>query len=191
MRTTGVLQPTSQACVSQAELEARARVLGQVLRELVTATAPGVVLLDGPMGAGKTTFTRALAGGLGVTRPERVCSPTFLLCMQHPGRTVQGSALTLVHVDLFRLADEEGDAGMGEIAGFDALDLDLDEVPGAHVLVVEWARKWSEPPSDHLAVALAMADEAREMRITARGGHSAAILQEFDRRVAGVLSSSL
>src|SRR5687767_2656579 len=96
----------------------RARALGSVIRELMAREAgaggspdphdPGgaidegpVLLFHGPMGAGKTTFTRALAEGLGVARPDRVCSPTFTLCMVHVG--TPGSP-TLVHVDLFRLA---------------------------------------------------------------------------------------
>ena len=44
-----------------------------------------VILLRGPMGAGKTSLTRALARGLGVARPERVSSPTYTVCMVHPG----------------------------------------------------------------------------------------------------------
>ena len=56
-----------------------------------------VVLLVGEMGAGKTTFTRALARGLGVLRPDRVCSPTFNLRVEHRGPR------PLVHVVALRL----------------------------------------------------------------------------------------
>ena len=60
-----------------------------------------VVLLRGPMGAGKTTLVRAIARGLGVARPDRVRSPTFAVCMIHAG------PIELVHVDLFRLGEAD------------------------------------------------------------------------------------
>ena len=170
----------------------RARAFGVAIREAgerVARTAPPwLVLLDGPMGAGKTTFTRALARGLAVAQPDRVCSPTFTLCMVHPG------PVTLVHVDLFRLADAE-DEGMGGVAGFDALDLEEiaeDELQrgggsGARVLVVEWAARWSQPPADHLAIRLALTPEGRtrSLHATARGSRSAELLAAWTRRLAG------
>lgn len=116
-----------------------------------------MLLLDGPMGAGKTTFTRALAAGLGVARAEQVCSPTFTLCMVHVGAGPR--PVSLIHVDLFRLADRD-DEGMGGAVGFDALDLEeiADEamsiggvggVAAAPRVLVEWAAKWTAPPRDH------------------------------------------
>ena len=115
----------------QPTLEAAARALG-------TRLQPGDVLgLSGAVGAGKTTFTRALARGLGVDRPDRVCSPTFNLCLIHPGR------VPLVHVDLYRLAGEGSHAGF-EALGLDAL-LDMMDDDGSvelelrrGVLVIEW-----------------------------------------------------
>lgn len=187
----------------------RARALGALLREHAEVAGDadaGVVLLDGPMGAGKTTFTRALAVGLGVARPGRVCSPTFTLCMVHAGG--EPRPVTLVHVDLFRLADEE-DEGMGGSAGFDALDLEeiaaeatagdpgLTDSKGSmapRVLVVEWARKWRRPPSDRLEIRLSFETGAvgeplgeplgpggvgasrRIMTVEAHGARSTAIL---------------
>lgn len=178
----------------------RARALGALLREHAGAAGDadaGVVLLDGPMGAGKTTFTRALAEGLGVAHPGRVCSPTFTLCMVHAGG---GSRpVTLIHVDLFRLADEE-DEGMGGGAGFDALDLEEITaeasagepglVTGPRVLVVEWAKKWRRPASDRLEIRLSFAAggsdpsgaaavagaSRRKLAVEAHGQRSAAIL---------------
>lgn len=180
------------ALLDEVALKERARALGALLRAsaegLVGDPFAAVLLLDGPMGAGKTTFTRALAAGLGVAHAERVCSPTFTLCMVHPG------PVTLVHVDLFRLADAD-DEGMGGAAGFDALDLEEiaeDELQrgggsGARVLVVEWAARWSQPPADHLAIRLALESggRARSLHATARGSRSAALLAAWTRRLAG------
>jgi energy-coupling factor transporter ATP-binding protein EcfA2 len=84
-----------RAALDEAEVNAAARCLGARLE-------PGdVVLLDGAMGAGKTTFVRAMAHALGVHRPDRVCSPTFTIAQVHPGR------VALVHLDLFRLGGFE------------------------------------------------------------------------------------
>lgn len=185
------------AVLDEVALTVRAGALGDVIREIGEADAARgagaltlYILLHGPMGAGKTTFTRALAGGLGVAEPGRVCSPTFTLCMVHSG------PLTLVHVDLFRLADAD-DEGMGGVAGFDALDLEeiaeeqLQVGGGSlgRVVVVEWAAKWSRPPSEHLAIRLERVDGglARSLRAAAEGPRAAAVLAAWQRRVAALL----
>jgi len=79
-----------------------------------------VLLLVGGLGAGKTTFVRGLAGGLGYA--GQVTSPTFTLCHTYDGR------LALVHVDLWRL---ERAAEVADLA----LEEELEE---GSVLVVEW-----------------------------------------------------
>jgi len=86
---------------------------------------PGDILaLDAPMGAGKTTFIRALAHALG-TPPGLVSSPTFVLAHQYP--TAPG--FTLVHIDAYRLnSAEDLDA-----LGWDRL------AAGTNVVVIEWA----------------------------------------------------
>jgi tRNA threonylcarbamoyladenosine biosynthesis protein TsaE len=69
------------------------RALGELLR-------PGdLVLLSGPLGAGKTTMTRGIAEGMGVS--GRVSSPTFVLARVHPAGE---SGVPLVHVDAYRWA---------------------------------------------------------------------------------------
>ena len=88
--------------------------LGRVLR------AGDLVILTGPLGAGKTTLSRGIGEGLGVRGP--ITSPTFVLARTHPS-LVDGPPL--VHVDAYRLADA------GEL---DDLDLDFDE----SVVVAEW-----------------------------------------------------
>ena len=98
--------------------------------ELGASLAAGdVVILDGPLGAGKTTFTQGLARGLQVK--GRVTSPTFVIAREHRS-TVGGP--TLIHLDAYRLLGE-GSSGdpLGEL---DALDLDT-ELADA-VVVAEW-----------------------------------------------------
>lgn len=89
--------------------------------DLARVLRPGdVVLLDGPLGAGKTTLTQGIGTQLSVR--GAVTSPTFVIARSHPG---PGPAL--VHVDAYRLS------GSVEV---DDLDLDAD-LDGA-VMVVEW-----------------------------------------------------
>src|SRR5215207_3505761 len=71
----------------------RTRALGEALGR--AATAGDRFLLEGPFGAGKTTFVQGLAAGLDVTAP--VSSPSFVIENQYPGRVV------LYHLDLYRL----------------------------------------------------------------------------------------
>ncbi|AGF71594.1 tRNA (adenosine(37)-N6)-threonylcarbamoyltransferase complex ATPase subunit type 1 TsaE [Corynebacterium halotolerans] len=98
--------------------------------ELGTVLEAGdVVILDGPLGAGKTTFTQGVARGMGVR--GRATSPTFVIAREHRS-TVDGPAL--VHVDAYRLV---GEGGSGDPIGeLDALDLDT-EIEDA-VVVAEW-----------------------------------------------------
>jgi tRNA threonylcarbamoyladenosine biosynthesis protein TsaE len=86
--------------------------------------AGDVVLLSGPLGAGKTVLARGIGRGLGVAGP--VTSPTFVIAREHapaPG----GRGVALVHVDAYRL---------GGRAELDDLDLDTDLTAAA--VVVEW-----------------------------------------------------
>lgn len=94
-------------------MEALGARLATVLR------AGDVVLLNGELGAGKTTLTRGLGAALGAR--GSVTSPTFVLARTHP----TASGVPLVHVDAYRLASA---------VEVDDLDLDLD---GA-ITVVEW-----------------------------------------------------
>ena len=93
--------------------------------ELGAALEAGdLVVFDGPLGAGKTTFTQGIARGMGVK--GRVTSPTFVIAREHSSI---GNGPSLVHVDAYRLGDDP----LGEL---DALDLDsaLEEA----VVVAEW-----------------------------------------------------
>ncbi|APV45206.1 tRNA threonylcarbamoyladenosine biosynthesis protein TsaE [Dehalogenimonas formicexedens] len=115
--------------------------------------AGDVILLAGPLGAGKTTLVQGMARGLGVT--GSVMSPTFVLARELEGR------LTMYHVDLYRLEK------MPEIS-----DLGLDDyLYGDGVTVIEWAdRAETLWPDDHLRIDLAYAgDKARTMNVTSHG----------------------
>lgn len=101
---------------SVAAMEQFGREIGESL------VAGDLVVLTGPLGAGKTTLTRGIAAGLGVRGP--IQSPTFVIARTHPS-LVGGPAL--LHVDAYRL---------GSPLELDDLDLDLDN----SVTIVEWGR---------------------------------------------------
>ena len=110
---------------------AQTRALGA---RLARALRPGdLVVLSGPLGAGKTALTQGIGAGLGVT--GRVTSPTFVLARVHRG------PLPLVHVDAYRLRD----AGS---PGLELDDLDLDADLPRSVVVVEWGEGLVEGLSD-------------------------------------------
>lgn len=161
-RTTWPLQLRA---IDESTLAAFARALGQQLRQRPAVTEAGAaLLLSGPMGAGKTTFTRALSIGLGVTRPDRVCSPTFNLCREHDG------PLPLVHVDLCRLGELGGDDEGS--AAFEALGLDelfARAAAGACVLAIEWAQLLPTPPTGALSLTLARGVEPHLRTLVAAG----------------------
>jgi tRNA threonylcarbamoyladenosine biosynthesis protein TsaE len=114
-----------------------------------------VLLLEGPMGAGKTVLTRGIARGLGID-PREIQSPTFTLVHHHRG---EGGA-ELVHLDLYRLSPDEV-AGLG-----------LEEIlAGPGIKVVEWAERLPEPPPGALrVVARSLGECRREFELMAEGG---------------------
>ena len=110
--------------------------------------AGDVLLIEGPLGAGKTAFVRGLADGLGAN-PGDVSSPTFTILQQYAGPT------TLYHADLYRLT------------AVDAADLGLEETGLDGILAVEWPDRWSAAPVT--AIRILIDDKGgndRDIRIT-------------------------
>jgi tRNA threonylcarbamoyladenosine biosynthesis protein TsaE len=112
---------------SPAETEAAGEQFGERLAQ------GDLVLLEGDLGAGKTTFVRGLMRGVG--SPAHVASPTFQLVRVYPGR------VQIAHVDLYRL---EG--------GADLVDLGLEELLDQGAVVVEWGDRLEAPEAALLSI---------------------------------------
>jgi tRNA threonylcarbamoyladenosine biosynthesis protein TsaE len=90
-----------------------------------------VILLNGPLGAGKTVFVKGIARALGIDE-EQVTSPSFTLVNVHPGR------LLLYHIDLYRLEDGA--------AAAHAVDLDEILTDENAVAIIEWGERLGHYP---------------------------------------------
>ena len=142
----------------------------QLAAAVASLLEPGdMVLLDGPLGAGKTTFVQGIARAIGYS--QDVTSPTFALAHYYrhskdrhskdePGR---GSIGMLVHVDLYRMQSPS-----------ELLDLALDEEMAAGaVVLVEWGGEGLDVLSpDHLDVTILPDAEYRERTIVLSSGSS-------------------
>lgn len=133
---------------------------------LATYLQPGdIVLLEGDLGAGKTTFTKGLAQGLGVE--GYVNSPTFTLVNQYEGR------LPLYHMDCYRLEN-----------GREALAFGIEEyLYGDGVCVIEWSERIRDIlPKEVLRVKLGFLTETkRTIRIEPSGEQYIKLMQDFKK----------
>jgi len=137
--------------------------IGEQLGQLVQAG--DLLLLDGDLGAGKTTLTKGLAKGLGII--GNVKSPTFTLIREY-----RQGRVPLYHMDVYRLED-----GGAE-------DLGLDEYfDGDGVSVVEWSELIADLlPANYLRVAISrndIADDQRVITFTPEGTHYQQLVEQL------------
>jgi tRNA threonylcarbamoyladenosine biosynthesis protein TsaE len=121
--------------VSRTHRVPTAEAMRELGARLATVLRPGdLVLVNGPLGAGKTTLVQGVGIGLGIAEP--VLSPTFVLARVH-----RSGRIPLVHADAYRLTASTDPRG--ELADLD-LDADLDQA----VLVIEWGEGVAEALSE-------------------------------------------
>ncbi len=114
--------------------------------------AGDLVLINGPLGAGKTVLAQGIGKGLGITD---ITSPTFVISRTHKG------VLPMIHVDAYRLIDTENPS-----LYLDDLDLDIEN----SVTVVEWGGAESARLSeDRLEIIIDRTNEIRQVEIKAIG----------------------
>lgn len=136
--------------------EEATRALGVALAR-AAGGARVVILLDGPLGAGKTSLARGVLEGLGHTGP--VASPTYAIVHSYPH-------VAASHADVYRIGSE------AELEQTGVLD---DVERGSWV--IEWASLFPGAwPADHVQVDLALSGEGRTASLTATGDSSRAVL---------------
>jgi tRNA threonylcarbamoyladenosine biosynthesis protein TsaE len=143
--------PSGLRIATDAEMRDLGRRLAKILR------AGDLVILAGPLGAGKTTLVQGIGDGLGVRGP--VTSPTFVIARVHP--VLSGAGPALVHADAYRL---------GSISEVDDLDLDTDA--STAVTVVEWGTGLAEGLSeDRLEISIQpdLTSDVRTVRLIGYG----------------------
>jgi tRNA threonylcarbamoyladenosine biosynthesis protein TsaE len=114
--------------------------------------AGDLVLVNGPLGAGKTVLAQGVGAGLGVTG---ITSPTFVISRVHK------AAVSFIHVDAYRLVDSENPN-----LYLDDLDLDI----AGSITLIEWGGAESARLSeDRLEITIDRSDDARKVEITAVG----------------------
>jgi tRNA threonylcarbamoyladenosine biosynthesis protein TsaE len=136
-------------------------------RRLGTLLFPGAVLaLVGPLGAGKTLFTRAVAEGLGLADSSLVTSPTFVLIQEYQAR------LPIYHFDTYRLDNP---------AAFPTLGAD-EYLEGDGVCIIEWADRVAEDlPPDLLRLELEPTGEtSRRLTLSATGPRHQVLLDALE-----------
>ena len=89
-----------------------------------------IVLLYGELGAGKTTLTKGIANGFGIT--EDITSPTFTLMNMYPVKNNASGIQTLVHIDTYRLENAQ-----------ELLDIGVEDYLGSPdtITIIEWPEK--------------------------------------------------
>jgi tRNA threonylcarbamoyladenosine biosynthesis protein TsaE len=142
-----------------------------------------LILLNGQLGTGKTTFTQGLAQGMGIT--ENINSPTFTLLKEYSGQlrpgTQQQRGPALYHFDLYRLDDPE-----------EILDLGFEDYFYSNgVSVVEWADKADQLwPTERLHIRMKMMSETkRGLLFNATGIYYCELLRRFQKNTYATTGS--
>jgi len=151
VRGLAVADRDLELLVGTAELPSAADTIALGARLGIDLRAGDVVVLSGPLGAGKTVLAKGIAQAMDVDGP--VTSPTYVLARVHPAR--RPNAPAMIHVDVYRLLDHAAADLLGELDSLD-LDTDLDDA----VVVVEWGEGLAERLSErHLDVRLERAQD--------------------------------
>ena len=138
----------------------------EIGRHLGASLACGHVIgLVGPLGSGKTTLVKGIAGGANVTDLRQVNSPTFVIVNEYDGAPA-GQILRIYHVDTYRLRGSDDLEALG-----------FDEMCTQGAVVVEWADRVPELlPADRLTLQIVVLDDHRRRFIASAGGPTAAAL---------------
>lgn len=139
---------------NEMELIALGKQLGKLLEK------QDVIILSGDLGAGKTTFTKGIAKGLGID--QMIKSPTYTIVREYEGR------LPLYHLDVYRIGNDP-----------DSIDLD-DFLYGEGVTIIEWGELLDESLlGDYLLISISHHGDGRQLLFESFGPRSKEIQEEM------------
>ena len=139
---------------NEMELIALGKQLGKLLEK------QDVIILSGDLGAGKTTFTKGIAKGLGID--QMIKSPTYTIVREYEGR------LPLYHLDVYRIGNDP-----------DSIDLD-DFLYGEGVTIIEWGEFLDESLlGDYLLISISHHGDGRQLLFESFGPRSKEIQEEM------------
>ena len=139
---------------NETELIALGKQLGKLIEK------QDVIILSGDLGAGKTTFTKGIAKGLGID--QMIKSPTYTIVREYEGR------LPLYHLDVYRIGNDP-----------DSIDLD-DFLYGEGVTIIEWGELLDESLlGDYLLISISHHGDGRQLLIESFGPRSKEIQEEM------------
>lgn len=139
---------------NETELIALGKQLGKLLEK------QDVIILSGDLGAGKTTFTKGIAKGLGID--QMIKSPTYTIVREYEGR------LPLYHLDVYRIGNDP-----------DSIDLD-DFLYGGGVTIIEWGELLDESLlGDYLLISISHHGDGRQLLFESFGPRSKEIQEEM------------
>ena len=139
---------------NETELIALGKQLGKLLEK------QDVIILSGDLGAGKTTFTKGIAKGLGID--QMIKSPTYTIVREYEGRQ------PLYHLDVYRIGNDP-----------DSIDLD-DFLYGEGVTIIEWGELLDESLlGDYLLISISHHGDGRQLLFESFGPRSKEIQEEM------------
>ena len=139
---------------NETELIALGKQLGKLIEK------QDVIILSGDLGAGKTTFTKGIAKGLGID--QMIKSPTYTIVREYEGR------LPLYHLDVYRIGNDP-----------DSIDLD-DFLYGEGVTIIEWGELLDESLlGDYLLISISHHGDGRQLLFESFGPRSKEIQEEM------------
>lgn len=147
--------------LSEKQTEEKAKCLSSILEK------GDIILLDGELGAGKTTFAKGIAAGFGIK--ELLVSPTFNIVREYNGEK------KLIHIDMYRINEQDFiELGYLETIGID------------EVTVIEWGAKAADLLESYLLIKIKIIDEDnRRFEVSGFGLKSCRIAEEFKNACFG------
>ena len=158
--TTSITNATSDTTKTVTIEAATGEAMRELGKHVARLTRGGdIILLSGPLGAGKTTFAQGFGAGLNISEP--IVSPTFTIARELEGQFPNGNSAHLIHVDAYRLGGNAYAPGQNAIERLldelESLGLDeeLEDPSDNTIILMEWGEQ----------MAAALAPERLEIHI--------------------------